>query len=67
MRNNPGKNPPYFNNPEAKKTLKSFREETNSEMLCRFITGKQFSSLEEHTEFIDNGGCSKLIDVLAQA
>jgi hypothetical protein len=67
MRNNPGKNPPYFNNPEARKTLKTFRKATNSEMLCKFITGKQFTSLEQHTAFIDSGGCSKLIDVLAQA
>ena len=30
----PGKTPPYFNNPSAKKILKAFLEETNGERLA---------------------------------
>ena len=67
FRDHPGKSPPYFNNPDAKETLRVFREETNSEMLCQKITGKRFDTLDEHTEFVNGGGCAKLIDALAQA
>ena len=29
------------------------------------VTGKCFKKIDEHTEFIKNGGCDKLIKVLA--
>lgn len=64
---NPGKSPPYFNNPSAKKILKAFYEATDGEMLCPKISGKRFESIEDHSEFINNGGCAKLMDILAQA
>ena len=41
-------------------------EETNYEMECHKICGKRFTTIDENTEFIKNGGCEKLIDVLAQ-
>ncbi len=63
---NPGKNPPYFNNPAAKSILKAFKEETGSEMLCRKIAGRDFKSLDAHSDYIQKGGCQKLIDALAQ-
>jgi C_GCAxxG_C_C family probable redox protein len=63
---NPGKAPSYFNNPDAKKILRSFYIQTDSEMLCSRICGKQFASIDEHTEYIRGGGCGKLIDSLAK-
>lgn len=64
-RANPEKNPPMFNNPIAKKLLKKFRVATESEMLCSKITGKQFETINDHSEYINCGGCTKLLDLLA--
>lgn len=55
-----------FSDPVGEKTLKAFWDETGCEMECRKITGKCFNSIEEHSEFIKAGGCSKLINVLAE-
>ena len=46
-------------------TLKAFYEETDYEMQCTRICGKRFNTLDEHTEFVKNGGCENLINVLA--
>jgi len=62
----PGTNPPMFNNPMAKKILKAFREETNGEMLCSEITGKQFENINDHSKFMHCGGCEQLINVLVE-
>ncbi|MEN8154414.1 MAG: hypothetical protein ABFR75_10370 [Acidobacteriota bacterium] len=35
-------------------------------MECNKICGKKFDSINEHTEFIKNGGCRELINVLAK-
>lgn len=61
----PGKSPPMFNNPIAKKYLKAFKAETNSCMLCKEITDQPFESINDHSEYIKNGGCKKLISHLA--
>jgi hypothetical protein len=63
----PGKSPPYFNNQNAKKTIKAFCGATGSEFVCHKIAGKRFTSIADHTEFIKNGGCDKLIDILARS
>lgn len=54
-------------NPNAKAILSTFYKETGSDMLCSNICGKQFNSIEEHTEFVKNGGCARLIEILAQS
>jgi len=64
---NPGKTPPYFNNPDTKNILKEFYGATAAKILCHEITGKHFKTIGEHTEFIKNNGCDKLINVLAQS
>jgi len=66
-RENPKKDPPFFNNPAAKKILKSFNEVTGSDMLCSDICGRQFDNIQDHTEYINNGGCKKLIRVLSES
>lgn len=60
------KDPPFFNNPATKKILKSFNEVTGSEMLCSNICGHQFTNIDDHTKYINNGGCKKLIKVLSE-
>jgi hypothetical protein len=54
-----------FSDPVAEKILKAFFEATGYEMECRSISGKCFQTMDDHTEFIKNGGCDKLIQVLA--
>jgi hypothetical protein len=66
-RENPDKNPPFFNNKTAKRILKAFNKTTDNNMLCSDICGKKFKNLEDHTEYIKQGGCKKLIEVLASA
>ena len=56
-----------FKDPEAEKTLETFYEATNFKILCSEITGECFNCIEDHTEFIKNGGCDKLINVLANS
>lgn len=62
----PGKSPPFFGNADGKKLLKSFREETQGEMLCSEITGRNFNTVDEHTSFVKNGGCARIIEVLSE-
>ncbi|MBD3169787.1 MAG: hypothetical protein GF307_09920 [candidate division Zixibacteria bacterium] len=55
-----------MSNPLTRKMLENFYAATGYEMLCHEITGKRFNTVDEHTEFINNGGCEKLINALAQ-
>ena len=54
-----------LSDPVAEKILKAFYEATEYEMECHAITGKRFKTIDDHTKFIKNGGCEKLINVLA--
>jgi len=63
----PGETPPMFKNPETKNIFQAFTAATHAEILCHKITGRQFKSINEHTEFIKSGGCDKLIRVLARS
>lgn len=60
---NPGKS--TYSNPAADKTLEAFYIETNGEVLCKELTGKTFKNIEEHSDFIKEGGCKELIEALA--
>jgi C_GCAxxG_C_C family probable redox protein len=64
---NPGKSQSMFNNPDAKKVLKTFYMQTDSEMLCNKICNRSFNSIDEHSEYIKSGGCTKLIEALANS
>lgn len=61
-RENTTKNPPFFNNKVAKKILKTFIKETDKKILCSDICEKKFKDLKDHTEYIRQGGCKKLIN-----
>jgi hypothetical protein len=56
-----------LSDPDSEKIIKKFYEATDYEMECHKICGKRFKTIDEHTEFIKNGGCDKLINVLAQS
>jgi hypothetical protein len=66
-REHPGKTPPIISDPLAQGTLEAFDRATGCEMLCHGITGRRFAAVAEHTEFIKNGGCAELIDLLARS
>jgi len=56
---------PTLSDPDSEKIIKRFFEQTNYKMECHEICGIHFKTIDEHSEFIKNGGCDKLIDVLA--
>lgn len=66
-RENPDKNPPYFNNKIAKKILKAFNKETDNKILCSEICGRKFTDIEDHSKYIRNDGCKKLMNALANS
>jgi len=52
---------------DIEKIIEAFNEETGYEMECCKITGLCFKTIDEHTAFIRNGGCEKLMNVLTYA
>lgn len=67
VKDNQGKTQAMFDNPDAKKVLRTFYIQTDSEMLCNRICKKNFLSIDDHSEYIRSGGCSQLIDALSKA
>jgi len=55
-----------MNNPTAEDLLTIFYKASDYEMMCSEITGKRFEDADEHSEFIENGGCAGVIDALAR-
>ncbi len=55
-----------LSDPALEKIMAAFFEETSYKMECWKICGKHFKSINEHTEFINSGGCRELINILAQ-
>jgi hypothetical protein len=60
----PGKS--FFNNPDAKELVEKLYQETDYEIECSSITNKKFESLDDHTEFVEKGGCENIIQLLAK-
>ncbi|UCG28984.1 MAG: C-GCAxxG-C-C family protein [Bacteroidales bacterium] len=56
---------PTLADPVTEKILMTFYEATGYEMECHKITGMRFKTVTDHTEFMKNGGCEKLINELA--
>ncbi len=55
-----------MSDPVTEAIINKFYEATDYEIECKKICGKTFKTIDKHTEFIKNGGCDKLIDILAQ-
>ena len=55
-----------YKDPNSEATLETFYKETDYEMRCDKIIGKSFESLDDHTAYIKNGGCEKLINTLSK-
>ena len=56
-----------FNSPEALQLIEKFLEVSNYEFECSDIVGRKFENLDDHADYIRDGGCSKIIDELASA
>ncbi len=56
-----------LSDPVTEEILNQFYEVTDYKMECREICGQHFTTIDEHTEFIKNGGCKKLIDVMSRS
>ena len=66
IRENHGKAPAMFNNPDAKRIIDAFCIQTDSEMVCRKICGREFDTIGDHSEYIGNGGCGALLETLSK-
>ncbi len=62
-RKNPGES--GYSNPNSEEILNTFYSLTGNEILCSKISGQHFETIDDHTEYIENGGCSKLVYELA--
>jgi len=56
-----------FSNLHLEKIKTAFFDMTDYKMECYKICGKRFNTINDHTEFIKNGGCDKLINILSQS
>jgi Putative redox-active protein (C_GCAxxG_C_C) len=61
----PGKT--VHNHPDVEDILEKFYIATDYEIQCEDICGQRFKTVDEHSEYIKNGGCKKVIDVLADS
>jgi hypothetical protein len=64
QKQNPDKKSSY-NNSDSKEVMKKFLKQTGKEFSCEKICGQKFDTVKSHTEYIKNGGCKEIIEVLA--
>ncbi|HYQ59394.1 MAG TPA: C-GCAxxG-C-C family protein [Draconibacterium sp.] len=53
--------------PGVEEKMRDFLLENRGEVSCSKICGQTFTTAEEHSEYIQKGGCDKLIDLLTSA
>jgi hypothetical protein len=54
-----------FNNPRVVGAVERFLEGADYEFECSKIVGRQFENIADHAAYLRDGGCSKIIEVLA--
>jgi len=54
-----------FNDPKALDTIDRFVKCTDFKFECSEIVGRRFTNIDDHAGYLRNGGCSKIIEVLA--
>ncbi|MEQ9298364.1 MAG: C-GCAxxG-C-C family protein [Cyclobacteriaceae bacterium] len=67
LRQHPGKVPPMMRFPEVSKIIERFKEETAGKMRCSEICGRHFGSVNDHSEYIEHGGCRDLMASITEA
>ena len=63
----PDKQPGIRSSKADKRSLAIFSEATGDVFECRKICGREFASLDEHSAYLEAGGCAELIDALARS
>jgi hypothetical protein len=54
-----------YRSPRAMDLIESFLECTNYEFECSAIVGRKFENISDHADYLRDGGCSNIIEVLA--
>ncbi len=54
-----------FKNPKTIATMDRFMKCTHDEFECSKIVGRRFENIDDHAGYLREGGCSKIIDILA--
>jgi len=54
-----------FNSPRARDAIDGFMKSADYEFECSKIVGRRFENIEDHASYLRDGGCSKIIEVLA--
>ena len=54
-----------FKNPKALDVIEKFIKCTNYSFECSKIVGRRFENIVDHADYLKEGGCSKIIEVLA--
>lgn len=54
-----------YNNPVYTEIMDRFLAASDYEFECAAIVGREFESVEEHAEYLRNGGCARLVAALA--
>ncbi|MCP4539167.1 MAG: hypothetical protein GY832_18680 [Chloroflexi bacterium] len=54
-----------FKNPRALEVINRFMKCTNNTFECSEIVGQKFKNIDDHAGYLRDGGCSKIIKVLA--
>ena len=62
-----GENKIDFNSSEASILVDKFLKCTDYEFECIKIAGRKFENIEDHANYLHQGGCSKIIEVLSTA
>ena len=53
--------------PDSANLIEQFKKTTANEVLCAKICQRKFNNLQEHSEYIKNGGCKDIMNVLAKS
>jgi hypothetical protein len=54
-----------FKSPGALRLIDRFLECTDYEFECSKIVGRRFESVDDHAAYLRDGGCSRVIEILA--
>ncbi|MEW6187651.1 MAG: C-GCAxxG-C-C family (seleno)protein [Thermodesulfobacteriota bacterium] len=60
-----GKDKVEYKSPKASETINNFLKYTGYEFECATIVGRSFQDVGDHADYLRNGGCSKIMDILS--
>jgi hypothetical protein len=63
--NKEGKGKIDFKDPRALEVIERFIKCTDYEFECAEIVGRKFENINDHADYLRDGGCSDIIEVLA--